>query len=128
MEALVVTPHPKLAAAGSLGGFRGQSMGWNTRQIVQLVASACDTTPTALTSLLHAGGTSVLAACQKTSTSATQAQLTALIFAPLQTKLNAAVAAGKITAAQELQRATSEQLAIGKAITRTLPARAAAQS
>ncbi len=128
METLVVTPHPKLAAAGSMGGFRGRSMGWSTKQMVQLVAGTCNTTPTALTSLLQAGGTSVLAACQKTNASATQAQLTAVIFAPLQTKLNAAVAAGKITQAQALQRATSEQQAIGKAITRTLSARAAAQA
>jgi hypothetical protein len=128
METLVVTPHPRLAAAGSQGSFRGRSMGWGTKQVVQLVATTCNTTPAALTSLLHAGGTSVLAACQKTNSSATQAQLTALVFAPLQTKLNAAVAAGKITQTQAQQRATSEQLAIGKALTRTLRTRATAKA
>ncbi len=126
METLVVTPHPTLAATGSMGGFRGRSIGWNTKQVVQLIAGTCNTTPAALTSLLHAGGTSVLAACQKTNASATPAALTALVFAPLKTKLDAAVNAGKMTQAQALQRATSEQLAIGKALTRTLPARAAA--
>ena len=128
METLVVTPHPVLAAKSSIGTFRGRSMGWSTKQVVPLIAGICNTTPTALTTLLRAGGTSVLAACQKTNASATQVQLTALIFAPLKVKLDAAVTAGKITQAQALQRSTSEQLAIGKAITRTLPARAAAKA
>jgi hypothetical protein len=128
MTTLVVTPHPMLAVRHAMGTFAGHTMGWNTKQVVSLIAGTCNTTPTALTSLLQAGGTSVLAACQKTNSSVTQAALTTVIFAPLQIKLNAAVSAGTITATQAQQRSTSEQLAIGKAITRTLPARAAAKA
>jgi hypothetical protein len=121
MTVLVTTPHPLRSelktAAQSLRGALAKARA--------LVAGACTTTPSALTTVLRAGGTSVLAACRQTNPAETQAALTAVLFAPIQARLQNAEQSGLLTTTQEAKLGARVQTVIGKAITRTLPARPA---
>lgn len=99
----------------------GQKIHNAVTQTLNAVATACDTTPSTLTTTLRAGGATVLAVCQTTNPQETQAALTAVIYAPIQARLHAAEAKGLITAAQEATLDARVQTAIAKAIT-TLPA------
>jgi hypothetical protein len=115
---LVVTPHPLPAIRRALAG--RLHAGWN--RLVQEVAGACTTTPGALTKILRAGGTSVLAACQTTNAAMTETQLTSVIYAPIKARMDRAVTNGKLTAAQEQDLAATIQQVIGTALTTALPA------
>jgi len=122
---LAATPHPLHGLRQSLSH---HGMRLSTKKVVAEIAGTCSTTPTALTTLLRVGGTSVLAACQTTNSTLTQAQLTAVIFTPFQAKLDAAVTAGKLTQARAEQRGAQAQRAIGKALTKTLKAHTGAHA
>lgn len=117
---LVTTPHPVLAFQRAMGRhfFRV-----SPRQIVRDVAQTCNTTTTALTTALHKGDTSVLAACQATNPAATEAQLTTIIFAPIQSRLNKQVTSGKLTQTREQTMAATIQARIAKMLTATRPAK-----
>ena len=94
---LVATPHPLQAILMS-GGVKIRAA---VTRSLDAVASACTTTPATFISTLRAGGTTVLAACQKTNPQETKAQLTTTIFAPIQARLSSATAVGLITPSQE---------------------------
>jgi hypothetical protein len=115
---LVVTPHPLQAIRHALAG--RIRAGWS--RMVQEVAGACTTTPSALTKILRAGGTSVLAACQITNAPMTEAQLTSVIYAPIKARLDKMVTKGRLTAAQEQDLGATIQQEIGNALTAVLPA------
>jgi hypothetical protein len=121
MTTLVTTAHPPQSLRHSTKWFKRAKV----QQVVYEVAAACQTTPAALTTLVRGGGTSILAACQTTNPAATQAQLTNIVFAPIKAKLDRAVAKGTMAASQEQRAIAKAQAKIGKALTKTLPARSA---
>ncbi|MBV9282694.1 MAG: hypothetical protein JOZ41_21665 [Chloroflexi bacterium] len=71
--------------------------------IMSTMATVCHTTSQALAAAARAGGKSMLAICQETNPGMTADQLVAAVMAPLKSSLDAQVASGAITAAQEAQ-------------------------
>jgi hypothetical protein len=71
--------------------------------LLSTLATDCSTTNAALTAAFQAGGRSVLAICQATNPGATAAGLASDLTTAAKTKLDAAVGAGQVTAAQESQ-------------------------
>jgi hypothetical protein len=118
VTALVIKPHP----AGALLSLLRPQVRILLKTEVKAVAATCSTTPRALFTLLHTGGLSVLAACQRTNPQVTAAQLTAVVFSPIQARLQAAEQTGRITATQEAARSAHIQTRITRALTRVLPA------
>jgi hypothetical protein len=101
-ETLVTTPHPDLASGGRPGSPDELGMLFKL-DLLSTLATDCSTTNAALTAAFQAGGKSVLAICQATNPSATAAGLASDLTAAAKTRLDAAVGAGQVTAAQESQ-------------------------
>jgi hypothetical protein len=81
-------------------------------------AQACKTTPVAFkTAMGSSPDESMLAACRQTNPSMTSAQLAAALLVSARAQLDAAVAAGKITAAQAADQLARMQSKLGATIT-----------
>jgi hypothetical protein len=81
-------------------------------------AQACNTTPATYKSALGAAADeSMLAVCQQTNPTMTSDQLSAALLASAKTQLDAAAAAGSITAAQEADQLSRMQSKLGATIT-----------
>jgi hypothetical protein len=69
--------------------------------IVETAAAACDTTTQAFAAALQAGDKSMLAICHETAPRMTAQQLVAALLVPVKASLDAQVASGALTRAQE---------------------------
>ena len=70
-------------------------------RILSALAAACNTTPGAIMPAVQAGNKSMLAICQETAPGMTVDRLVAALMAPFKAELDANVAAGAVTPAQE---------------------------
>jgi hypothetical protein len=70
-------------------------------QIVSTAAAACHTTPQAVAAALQAGDRSMLAVCQATNPGMTADRLVDALLVPVTSQLDAQVASGALTSAQE---------------------------
>jgi hypothetical protein len=120
---LVVTPHPKLGAifAGARAA-RGAHKAGGLSGLVTTLTTACNTNATALKAAITTGGKSLLAICQATNPSVTQSGLVSTLLAALKTKLDQAVAAKTVTAAQESTMLTKAQAYLTTLVTTPIPA------
>jgi hypothetical protein len=124
---LVVTPHPSLAALfgrahGARQGGARPHIGRLGAGLLTSLTTTCKTTTAGLRTAFQTGGMTILAICQTTNPSITQSALVNALSAPLQAKLDAAVAARKITAAQESAMLAAEKTFLTKLVTTPLPA------
>jgi hypothetical protein len=116
VESEVVTPHLQLASPESdrpkdgasspsdrAGDRAGGLFASLKATVMTTVASSCNTTVDAFQTALQAGSQTPLAVCQATNPNATVASISAAVSAVVKPQLDAAVAAGQITAADESQ-------------------------
>ncbi len=111
-ESEVVTPHLQLASAQSdrpKDGARSPSdraggvVASLKSTVMNTVAASCNTTVDAFQAALQGTDKTPLAVCQATNPNATVASITAAVSAAVKPQLDAAVAAGQMTAADESQ-------------------------
>lgn len=120
---LVVTPHPALGALlAGIHGPNAQHAAHGKAGLLATLTAACNTNATALKAAVTTGGKTLLAICQATNPSVTQSSLVSALLAPTQTRLNQAVAAKTITAAQASTMLTKVQAHLTTLITTTIPA------
>lgn len=112
----------KPVIAKAPGGGRGAIALLFKLDLLSTLATACDTTPGALTTALQAGGKSVLAICQATNPGATATGLATTLIAAAKTRLDAAFSAGHLTAAEEARFLSQTQAEIATWLTTPLPA------
>jgi hypothetical protein len=119
---LVVTPHPTLRMlfAGQHKA-AGARVGGMMSGVLNTMVATCNTTAAALKTAFQAGGKTPLAICQATNPGETQAGLVTALMGAVKTKLDAAVNAKTITAAQESQLLTRAQTHFNKWVTTTIP-------
>jgi hypothetical protein len=120
---LVVTPHPALGKifAGTRGA-RGAHKAGGLSGLLTTLTTACNTNATALKAAITTGGKSLLAICQATNPSVTQSGLVSTLLAALKTKLDKAVAAKTVTAAQESTMLAKAQAYLTTLVTTPIPA------
>lgn len=120
---LVVTPHPALGAVfAAVHGARGQHGAGARLGLLTVLTTACNTNATALKAAISAGGKTLLAICQATNPSVTQSSLVSTLLASMKTKLDKAVTAKTITAAQESTTLTQAQTYLTTLVTTPIPA------
>jgi hypothetical protein len=85
-----------LTISVSVGGLKGSGV-----DIMPAMTSACNTTPQAFTTALHAGDKSMLAVCQETNAGMSADSLVTALMAPIESALDAQVTSGAITSVQE---------------------------
>jgi hypothetical protein len=121
---LVVTPHPALGAVfAAVHGARGQhGAGAKLGGLLKVLTAACNTNATALNAAITTGGKTLLAICQATNSSVTQTSLVSTLLASMKTKLDQAVSAKTITAAQESTALTQAQAYLTTLVTTPIPA------
>jgi hypothetical protein len=83
-------------------------------------AAACHTTMTAFRAAMQVGDKSMLAVCQETSPSMTSQQLVAALLVPLRASLDAQVATGVLTPAQEADQLAGAQRKLLVMVTMTV--------
>jgi hypothetical protein len=120
---LVVTPHPALGAVfAAVHGARGQHGAGARFGLLTVLTTACNTNATALNAAITTGGKTLLAICQATNSSVTQTSLVSTLLASMKTKLDQAVSAKTITAAQESTALTQAQAYLTNLVTTPIPA------
>lgn len=85
--------------------------------VIASLATACKTTPGAVNAGLQAGDKSMLAICQETSPGMTADQLVTALMAPFKSALDAQVASGAITPAQEADDLVNLQTKLTRMVT-----------
>ena len=86
---------------GSGKGSAGQRPVGPPDKIISAAAAACHTTPQAFEAALQKGDKSMLAICQETTPGMTADRLVAALIAPFKSELDAKVASGTMTPAEE---------------------------
>jgi hypothetical protein len=121
-ETLVTTQNPKIVTEqGKSGAGKQPGAQVNLKlDLINAVAASCNTTTGALQTLLNAGSTTILAACQTTNPSATVASLSAAILSAIRAQIAAQEASGQITAAEGTQLLAKLQAGLPSLLT-TVP-------
>jgi hypothetical protein len=119
---LVVTPHPALGAIyAGVHGARVQHGAGGLFGLLTTLTTACNTNATALKAAITAGGKSLLAICQATNPSITQSGLVSTLLASMKTKLDKAITAKTVTAAQESTMLAKAQAYLTTLVTTPIP-------
>jgi hypothetical protein len=118
-ETLVTTRNPKIVTEqGKIGAGKQPGMQVNLKlDLINAVAASCNTTTDALQTLLSAGSTTILAACKTTNPSATVDSLSAAVLTAVKSQIDAQVAAGQVTAAEETQMLAKLQAGLPSMLT-----------